>query len=107
MTRKYSQLHIIVRGGAISCDLADQDNYDTLTWHDFGTVRETSDGRTVRYQYHQSHNNVRRDVARAVVSSPRGVEAKAYLQNAYSEDMSIQSKLNRMLGIKLKRKRRK
>lgn len=99
--RKYSQLHIIVRGN----NLADQDNYDILRWVDFGEYpsRETSDGRTVRYQYHQSHNSMRSDVARAVVVGPKRVKAIAYLQDAHSEDFGLQRKLNKMLGIKLKK----
>jgi len=104
---KQRPLRIIVQGQNPS----EADHYQGLEWIDLETncVRETTDGRIVRYGYWYYHSLVgpRSDIARARIEGKNGVEAIAYIQDAYDEDFHLQARLNRMLGIKLKRESRK
>ena len=66
--------------------------------------RHTTDGRKISYEYFHDTSGKLPDSARAVLYGRDGsVQAVAYIDGTYSEDFSLQTNLNRMLGVRLRK----
>lgn len=109
MTKKYSDLKIIIRDHERNVPESLDTYANARLWQPLGDnhERETVDGDRILYAYAHDGSGRLTDAARASLIRRHGGLEVAYIQGAYLDDSGIQRELNKMLGIKLKRQRRR